>query len=96
MGWSCRAEAGNTMDRWVAACRAQTGSQNAYEFKGRRYFWELSNTEHADGAISGEIYVITEVVDKDTFYSHQVGTFFIEPDGHVSRAPSFLKEAGNA
>ena len=84
------------MDRWTDACLAQTGSQNTYEVGGRKYFWELSNVEHDDGAITGTIAVIDKVLTEDTFYAHTVGSFRIEPDGTVSRAPAFLKRAGNA
>lgn len=102
MGWSCRREAGATMDRWTAACRATTGSSNEFEMDGERFFWELSNREHNDGAITGTVQRTLKVgeplrggavVQPGQTYCRKVGSFRIEPDGAVKRAPKFLKSA---
>lgn len=87
MGWSCRSEAGDTVDKWSAACMAQTGSSNAFESKGTRYFWELSRTEHHDGAITGSVYKMVSATQ-----CRRASTLRIEPNGQVSRAPAFLKQ----
>jgi len=100
MGWSCRQDAGRVMDVWTAACVAQTGSQNTYTMKGAEFFWEVSRTEHADGAITGSILktVRKPTVDelaKEPYlagWSVRAGTFRIEGDGTVARAPKFLKD----
>ena len=60
MGWSARAEACDTMEKWTTACVAQTGSQNEFVVDGTTYFWELSRTEHDDGAITGAIVRVIE------------------------------------
>jgi len=96
VGWSCARDAGATTDAWSAACIAQTGSQNVWEQGGGpaefnmavRYFFEISNTEHADGAITGKIF---RFVGVDS--CRPVSSFRVEPDGRVSRAPKWLKEA---
>jgi hypothetical protein len=92
MGWSCRADAARTMAKWTAACEAQTGSQNVFEVDGASYFWELSRTEHHDGAITGSIQK-TVRREGDRMWCRKVGTFRIEGDGTVTRAPKFLKDA---
>lgn len=88
MGWSCRVDAGNTMRKWETACRKATDSSNVWVENGKRFFWEASNTEHRDGAITGKIW---KFVDAD----HVIGvsTFRINPDGTIGRAPAFLKKA---
>lgn len=79
--------AGATMDAWTDACIEQTGSQNVYEANGNRYFWETSR-EQPDGAITGKI---MRFVGVDS--CRPSGTFRIEPDGSIARAPKFLKDA---
>ncbi len=56
MGWSCRADAAQVAEKWTQACVAQTGQSNVFEWQGRKFFWEASRTEHADGAITGSIW----------------------------------------
>jgi hypothetical protein len=91
MGWSCTATAGQTMDRWIAACLAQTGSQNCFRVGEVGYFWETSSTEHYDGAITGTIWKDVPGPDPEKKYCKRAGTFRINPDGSVARAPAFLK-----
>ena len=92
MGWSCRADAGRTMEAWTKACIAQTGSQNRYVVKGVGYFWETSRIEHRDGAITGTVW--RELPSEgDKLYCRKAGSFRINPDGTVARAPAFLKAA---
>lgn len=77
MGWSCRKDAMDTMNAWAEACYKQSGISNLWRENGREYFFEHSRTEHADGAITGTIW--------------PRGSFRIEGNGEVSRAPKFLK-----
>ncbi len=93
MGWSCATDANETMKKWTAACVAQTGSQNVYVVKGQKYMWEISETEHADGAITGTIFKMLTVKPDGSGTVRQTGSFRIEPDGSVGRAPAFLKAA---
>ena len=82
MGWSCNRDAGLTMDAWTAICIAQTNTQNTYEVDGRKYFWDISRREHADGAITGLAFVM--VGENGCF---DAGSFRIEGDGSVKRWP---------
>lgn len=94
MGWSCRADAARTMEAWTAACVSQTGSQNTYRVDGAEFFWEVSRTEHSDGAITGMIVkVVGPGSTPDSTMCRRVGTFRINGDGTVARAPRFLKLA---
>jgi hypothetical protein len=93
MGWSCRADAHETMQKWTAACVAQTGSQNEFDADGVRYFWELSRTEHDDGAITGTIMRVTEKRPDGSMMAVKCGSFRINPDGTIGRAPAFLRSA---
>lgn len=92
MGWSCAAKAGDVLRRWTEACVEQTGSQNVFEDRGRRYFFEVSRTEHGDGAITGSVHRETHR-DGDRVFCQRAGTFRINGDGSVARAPGFLKRA---
>ncbi len=89
MGWSCSAAVGVTMERWTAACLESTKSQNEWEQGGRRYFWELSVQEHDDGAATGEVFELRATL------AYPAGSFRIEGDGSVTRAPKFLRDAAN-
>ena len=93
MGWSCRADAGRTMDALVKACREQTKMSSNYIEDGREYFWEPSNREHADGAITGSILLMLEKRPDGSGTCRKVGSFRIEPDGSVKRGPAILKLA---
>ena len=88
MGWSCRKDAAEVSDTWVEACLAQTKSQNTFEVKGVKYFWETSRKEHGDGAITGTIWKFV-----DETHVNRTGTFHIEGNGTITRAPKFLKDA---
>lgn len=94
MGWSCASKANDTLRKWSDACAAQTRSSNVYVVGAKRYFYEVSRVEHNDGAITG---TIISMLDGTGTAEHclgkRVGSFRIEPDGTVSRAPSFLKAA---
>ena len=89
MGWSCRADAANTMDRWTEFCIAQSGSQNTFKANGHTYFWEASRTEHSDGAITGSVHKMLP-----GGLCRKSGTFRIEGNGQVTRAPACLAELG--
>lgn len=88
MGWSCRADAARTADKWSEACRKSTGSSNVWTENGKRYFYETSNTEHRDGAITGTIW---RFIGNE--HAVRAGSFRINPDGDIGRAPAFLKKA---
>lgn len=88
MGWSCRADAGDTLDKVTAACIESTGMSNVYEAGGGRYFIEVSRKEHDDGAITGSIFKhINET------QCRKAGSFRINGNGTVARGPKFLKDA---
>lgn len=88
MGWSCRADAGRTLDAFTRMCRDSTGMSNTYEAKGKRFFFEVSNTEHEDGAITG---TIARFINESQCVS--AGSFRINGDGSIARAPAALKAA---
>lgn len=89
MGWSCRREAGVILDKWIAACVAQTGSQNTFKVGNKEYFFETSNVEHRDGAITGAINVMLP-----NNMCKKCGSFRIEGNGTITKAPKFLKLVG--
>lgn len=86
MGWSCRVEAGDTMDKVQAACIAQTGSANTWTDGQRTYFLEASRTEHADGAITGTVFRML-----GDSMAQRSGSFRIDGDGTMARIPASLK-----
>lgn len=92
MGWSCGVRAAWVRDAWTKACFDQSGTQNNFEANGKRYFYEIANTEHSDGAITGTVWMI---FDHPTLGERckRVSTFRINGDGTVKRAPKFLKDA---
>jgi hypothetical protein len=93
MGWSCNAAAAGVLECWTAACRAATGMSNVYTVGATRYFFEVSRTEHPDGAITGTVLRETSR-QGDTSQCVRAGSFRIEGDGCVTRAPGHLKALG--
>lgn len=87
MGWSCRAEASRVERAWEEGCRAQTGSSNVFVVNNVRHFYERSNKEHRDGAITGTIWRYLP----DGEHVRKAGSFRIEGDGTITRAPAVLK-----
>lgn len=93
MGWSCGAAASNVLRAWSDKCAANSGSSNVWKVGNTNYFFEVSRTEHDDGAITGKIMKqISEEKPDGSYYAKSVGTFRIEGDGTVTRAPKFLKK----
>jgi len=88
MGWSCRADAMNTMREWEKVCRFTTASSNCYEVNGQRYFFETSRTEHDDGAITGSVWKMLP-----DGRARKSGGFRIEGDGAVKRYPVGMAQA---
>jgi hypothetical protein len=112
MGWSCTKAASDVMQAWSNACRAQTGTSNTYTVGNDTYFFEVSRTEHADGAITGSVMkkvaaptptkVVTVpsmveqalgIAQSESFWARKAGSFRINGDGTIARAPAFLKAA---
>jgi len=89
MGWSYRKEAGETMDRWMKACIANSGSQNQWTDKHGTYFFETTCRDHDDGEICGSIWRYLP----DGTHVRKSGTFRINGDGTIDRAPKFFKDA---
>ena len=90
MGWSARADAIRTLEKWDDICWKQTGSSNAYITPAgeERFYETTTRLEHDDGAITGTVYA----VNKTTGYAHRVGSFRIEGNGKVTRKPAGLQE----
>ena len=89
MGWSCRMDASKTMGRITKACLAQTDMQNTFKTKDGEYFWDISRTEHDDGAITGTVFKSLP----DGRHCRKSGSFRIEGDGTFSRGPAWMKQA---
>lgn len=113
MGWSCSKAASDVANKWSQACVAATGNSNTFVVGGVRFFFEISRTEHPDGAITGtimkevpapaetRIVTVPSAVEaalgiapaSDSFYASRAGSFRINGDGSIKRAPAFLKKA---
>lgn len=88
MGWSCRADAARVERAWEEGCRQQTGSSNVFlDANNVRCFYETSRREHRDGAITGTIWRYLP----DGEHVRKAGSFRIEGDGTITRAPATLK-----
>jgi hypothetical protein len=83
MGWSCNAAASLTLDAIIAGqkrlgCESSNGIMENGKHVG---FWETSRREHADGAITGTVWILTP----DGQHCKKAGNFRIEPNGTVTR-----------
>lgn len=93
MGWSCAVRASEVLDAWSKACVASSGSSNVWKDGNINYFFDVSRTEHDDGAITGKILKqVSEAKPDGSYYAKPVGSFRIEGDGTIARAPRFLKD----
>ena len=88
MGWSCAVKAAWVTDAWSQACIKNSGSQNQWSYQGETYFFETSRIEHDDGAITGSIWKCLP----DGVRARRSGTFRIEGNGKITRAPKWLRE----
>jgi hypothetical protein len=97
MGWSCAADAGDSMRRMFNACYKNSGNSNTWTENGKQYFVEISRREHLDGAITGQIMQMLPQTEEQKaegrFLCKKAGSVRVEADGTVSRAPKFLKNA---
>ena len=84
MGYSCTAAANDVIKKWVEACVASTGCSNTWREGSKEFFFEVDR-EQSDGAVTGSVY---KTVDEDR--CQRSGTFRVDPDGAVVRAPAFL------
>jgi len=82
MGYSCNAKAAYAMDEISAMCVKSTGASNTWEHGSDRYFYERSNVEHDDGAITGSVWKM--VGDR----CKRAGSFRISGHGLVERFPT--------
>lgn len=108
MGYSCTAAASKTEGLWEKACREQTGSSNVFRQRLRggptRTFFYERGKEQDDGAITGPVFEfvtragrpIAGDVNTAGGLAKRSGSYRIEPDGTVTRAPAFLKTASAA
>jgi hypothetical protein len=96
MGWCYAADAGRTLERVEAACRATRGegetSSNVFRANGKRYFYQVTHRSQADGGICGTVWLTWE--DEDGEWARQVSSFRIDGRGRVVRGPKLFKDAG--
>jgi hypothetical protein len=86
MGWSCRKETGDTLERWRNACREQTNSSNLFVIGDAHYFFEVSSREHDDGSATGSLWMYLS-----NTRAKSVGSFKIDANGRLARSPTALK-----
>ena len=82
MGWSCSALASDTMERLFSL----HNNKGVIEYKGERYFLEVSNREYADGRVVIQVW---RIVSATPNLSHGIcerkGSFSIKPDGTIPK-----------
>lgn len=86
MGWSCNAAAGYAMDAISEMCVKSTGSSNTWEHGKDRYFFERSNKEHDDGAITGSVFKFVDYNGEKR--CRKAGSFRIDGEGRLVRFPT--------
>lgn len=85
MGWSCSVAASDVEKAWSNMCLTQTGLSNTFRSGNRTYFYEVDSVEHPDGSITGNVFRLAGDL------AHEAGTFKIDGQGKVDRAPAFLR-----
>jgi hypothetical protein len=92
MGWSCSAKASDVMNAWNDFCFKSSGLSNVFKDKGKTYLIEYSNREHDDGSITGTILVSVGWNLHGNELFQKTGSFKINGDGTIARAPAALKK----
>lgn len=90
MGWSACVRACWVRDAWTNACLKSTGIQNVFDTPKGRYMFETGR-EQPDGAIVGQVWKYV-AGGFPQMHVKRAGSFRIEGDGTVTRAPKFLKD----
>ena len=75
------------MDAISEMCAKSTGSSNTWEHGKDRYFFERSNVEHDDGAITGSVWRLFNH-DDGTRRCRKAGAFRIDGEGRLVRFPT--------
>lgn len=83
MGWSCTAKASCTLDAITDHFRAL--GEPTSNGMGDGWFWDTSRRDHADGAITGDVWKPCTHDGKP--YSRRAGSLRIEGDGRIARFP---------
>jgi hypothetical protein len=95
------------IEAWSRYCRASLNNSNTFADRGMVRFFEMSRTEHADGAITGAIWTMCDASGKPVtvdeymqapgtrFHARRTAAFRIEGDGTVSAAPAILKRTSS-
>jgi len=88
MGWSCRKDAMDTFQK-ITKVLCIGNIQNEYRIKDTTYMIEISSREHEDGAITGQIFNLSE------WSGRPCNSFRISPEGKVERGPKCFFMAAN-
>ncbi len=96
MGWSCSDKAGHVLDKWRNFCQRSSGYSNIYEYKGKKYMFEIGNKEHEDGSVTGTIFEMIQANPNGSGLMKPRGSFRINGSGKIDRAPLILKNVAYA
>lgn len=94
MGYCYSQAAGRVMDKWTEFCVKSTGSSNTWiDEKGNKYFFEITRKDQPDYGICGTIHKMIPGTEKgDSYMAKPCGSFRINGDGTIARAPKILKQ----
>lgn len=84
MGYSKSREAGRTLDLLDTLCRQQNKSSNTWEYKGKKYFYDITRKDQPDGGVRGTVH---ECIGDE--FAKQVGYFNIDGDGIIVKFPGW-------
>ena len=85
MGYSLTKAVSDVLDIWMKRCLESTNCQNVYMVGSEKYFWETGRRVNDDDSVTGSIWrFVGENVRRS-------GTFRIEANGTITRAPKFLR-----
>lgn len=90
MGYSYTLKAGITLDAIYEGFRVvhKRSELNAFTYKGREHFIEVTRKDHDDGAITGSVYRAISACANEKLV-RRVASLRIDPDGRIVR-PRYL------
>lgn len=87
MGYSATAKAMKVLDTF----KSDTGMSNTWIRDGVAHFFEIGR-ENADGSITGTVWRGTFGDVRAMGYAYRQGSFKIDADGHILRAPAGMRQ----
>jgi hypothetical protein len=87
MGYSASREAFRTLEALDVVCRKHSGMSNVWDYKGKRYMYEIDRKDQKDDGIKGDV---SEFVGETS--AKRLGKFHVDGDGIIVKFPGWPED----